>query len=98
MIRLWGILRRKQKIALDVTLEAESASPQDIHACVTEMCRQLDIPNPIWLNKQESEMEKFGRTSFSADNFIESIPYDRFEVEILREKRKSRDPRNDFSM
>lgn len=98
MIRMWGILRKKQKIVKDITLAAGSATDEDVRACVLEMCRQLDIPNPIWLSKQEGEMERFGRTSFHADNFIESIGFDRFEIEILREKGKSRDPRNDFSL
>ena len=43
------------------------------------------------------EIERFGRTSFSQDYFVEPIAFDKFEIEFLREeKRRSADPRNDF--
>ena len=44
-----------------------------------------------------NEIERFGRTSFSQDDFVEPIAFDKFEIEFLREeKRRSADPRNDF--
>lgn len=97
MIRIWGLLRKRQKIIQDVTLEANSASLEDIHQTVDEICRALDIPRPIWLNKQRNEMERFGRTTFLSGDFMEPVTFDKFEIEILKEKGKSRDPRNDFS-
>ena len=42
-------------------------------------------------------MERFGRTLFLPEHFVESVPFDRFEVEFLKERGGSRDPRNDFS-
>jgi hypothetical protein len=52
----------------------------------------------MWLGKHEGDMEKFGRCAFLPDDFVEALPFDRFEVEILKDKGKSRDPRNDFSI
>ncbi len=97
MARFWGILRKKQKILRDVVVEVDSMDLSGAHEAVDLCCYKLDIPRPIWLSKHETEIESFGRTSFLPDHFIESVPFDRFEVEFIREKGKSQDPRNDFS-
>ncbi len=98
MIKLWGVLRRRQRMVRQVTVSARTASPEDVRAAVDEICREFDIARPVWLAKHEGEMERFGRTAFSPDDFIETVAFDRFEVEILKStKGKSSDPRNDFS-
>jgi hypothetical protein len=68
-----------------------------VREAVDEICREMDVARPIWLLKHEGEMERFGRTAFTPDDFIEEVPFERFEVEILKAKGRSRDPRNDFS-
>ena len=98
MIKLWGVLRKRQRIAKQETVTAPSGDARDVHDAVDELCRAFDIARPVWLDKHENEMEKFGRTIFLADDFMESVAFDRFEVEILKEeKTRNRDPRNDFS-
>ena len=49
-----------------------------------------------YMREHTEEIERFGHTSFSQDHFIESINFDKFEIEFLREKHRSADPRNDF--
>lgn len=41
-------------------------------------------------------MERFGRTLFLPEHFVESVPFDRFEVEFLKERGGSRDPEKRF--
>ncbi len=96
MARLWGILRRKNRIWHDVVVEVEGDGSDATQDALGEICYKLDIPRPIFLDKHSEEMERFGRTAFTQDHFIESIPFDRFEIEFLREKHRSGDPRNDF--
>ena len=97
MARIWGVLRKNHKIYKDLVVETAEAGLEDVKNAVGEICKSMDIPQPIWLHKQEAELEDFGRTKFITDNFIESIDFDQFEIEFLREKKKSSDPRNDFS-
>ena len=50
---------------------------------------------------RSNEFEQFRHTAFTADHFVEDISFDRMEVEFLEDdgkKRKSDDPRNDFSL
>jgi hypothetical protein len=38
--------------------------------------------------KHVTELQRFSRTVFSQADFMESIPFDRFELEIFPEKKK----------
>ena len=51
--------------------------------CLLSLCRDADIPVPMWLTKNSTELSKFGRTSFFAEQFAESVYFDRFEIKIL---------------
>lgn len=96
MARLWGILRRKQRIWQDEVVDVPGDDAEATQDALSELCYKLDIPRPIWLKKHTDEIERFGHTSFTQDHFIETIEFDRFEIEYLREKHRSTDPRNDF--
>ncbi len=96
MARVWGILRKKQRIWRDVVVEVTGEDLDATQEAVGEICYKLDIPRPIWLDKNTSEIEQFGRTIFTQDHFVEPISFEKFEVEFLKEKHRSTDPRNDF--
>ena len=96
MARLWGKLIKKHRIWRDVVSETDGDDAAATQEALSEVCYRLDIPRPIWLDKHTEEIERFGYTSFSQDHFIESINFDKFEIEFLREKHRSADPRNDF--
>lgn len=96
MARLWGILRKKHRIWKDVVVEVNGDDADATQSALSDVCYELDIPRPIWLDKHTDEIERFGRTGFTQEHFVESIEFERFEIEFLREKHRSADPRNDF--
>ena len=71
----------------------------DPRAALLEACHQLDLPEPLWLEKNQREWEDFGMTRFLPDAFFEQVPFDRLEIEFIdpeRGTKKSQDPRNAF--
>lgn len=52
------------------------------------LCKPLDLAVPVILNKHVAELQKFSRTVFKAGDFMESIAFDAFEMEIFPEKKK----------
>ncbi len=96
MARLWGILRKKNRIWRDIVVEIHGDDSDATQDALSDVCYALDIPRPIWLDKHTDEIDRFGRTSFTQEHFVESLDFDRFEIEFLREKHRSTDPRNDF--
>ena len=69
------------------------------HSALLEACHRLDLPEPIWLDKNEREWAEFGMTRFLPDALFETVPFERLEIEYIdpdAPKKKSRDPRNAF--
>lgn len=69
------------------------------HDALREACHTLDLPEPIWLDKNEREWAAFGMTRFLPDAFFETVSFERLEIEFIdpdAPKKKSKDPRNAF--
>ena len=56
---------------------------QRLHLCLDEICMELDLQRPIWLEQNRQDIRSFGLTQFRQDHFIEPFPYDALEIEIL---------------
>ena len=96
MSRLWIRLIRRHRIASQQTVDCAWGEQ---HEALREACREMDVPAPIWLGKNENEFEQFRRTAFNGDSFMVMVGFDRMEIEFLDDedrRRKSADPRNDF--
>lgn len=64
---------------------------------LSEACRKLDISRPLWLDKNQREWDDFGQTRFLPDAFMESVAFERLEIEFIdpdAKKKRSQDPRN----
>ena len=85
MTRLWVRLIRHHRIAAQRTVPCAPGEEQDV---LREVCRELDAPTPLWLNKNEKEFETFRHTAFIQDNFVETISFDRMETEYLDDEKK----------
>ena len=93
---LWVRTIRHHRPDRQVTVPCGRA---DAHSALQEACHELDLPEPLWLNKNEREWEEFGMTRFLPDAFFESVPFEKLEIEYIdpdAPKKKSRDPRNAF--
>ena len=96
MARLWARVIVKHRIAQQETVPC---TLDGIDEALTQICRDLDIPCPIWLHKHEREFESFRHTAFLPEHFMEEVPFQKLEIEYLDDtgaKRKSNDPRNQF--
>jgi hypothetical protein len=51
--------------------------------CLIGFCKGADIPTPIWLSGNTSELAGFHKTSFFAEQFTETVGFDRFELKIV---------------
>lgn len=96
MARLWARIIVKHRIAKQATAPCEWGNQEE---ALVEICKEFDIPCPLWLNKHEREFEDFRHTSFLPEHFMEEVPFQKLEIEYLddtNKKRRSNDPRNQF--
>ena len=93
---LWVKTIRKHHINLQTTVPCGRDDPRE---ALREACHELDLPEPLWLDKNGREWETFGMTRFLQDAFFETVPFERLEIEYIdpdAPKKKSQDPRNAF--
>ena len=93
---LWVKTIRNHRIAAQTTVPCRREDPRE---ALLTACHDLDLPEPVWLEKNEREGEEFGMTRFLPDAFFEEVPFQRLEIEYIdpeAPKKKSRDYRNEF--
>lgn len=76
--------------------EFASARPSDMEgwsSLLHELCQDLDLCRPVVLRKHVNDLARFSRVVFKPADFIESVDFDEFEIQVLSEKKKrSTDP------
>lgn len=82
-MRVWGKLKIEDRIVSDVTMNAD-----DFADALTVVCDYFDLTKPIVTGKHDAEIKNFYRTIFYPDDFIESVDFDTFEIEIIVNKKQ----------
>ena len=50
---------------------------------ITKAYPDITLFTFFWLDQNYDELNKFGKTSFRQDHFIETIPFQELEIEII---------------
>lgn len=58
---------------------------QMVFQSLEEICYQFDLSQPIWLDANIREFQRHDKTRFSRDNFVEEIPFDYLELQVIEE-------------
>ena len=88
MFRLSGKCVRHTKIILNAVINDESrekSRTEKVFVAVTALAAEFDLPSPLWLEKNIRDFKRRARTRFTADNFLEALPFDYMEIEVLEE-------------
>lgn len=57
---------------------------ETLETCFISLCKELDIQVPMWLKKNTTEFASFRRTSFTEEQFIEKVNFQRLEIKYHR--------------
>ena len=87
MFRLWGRIIKEGRIVKSMTVERpeDDTRTHKILAAVSELCREWDLENPIWLDSTIASFKRHSKARFYNDSFIEKIDFDYMEIEIMEE-------------
>lgn len=91
---LWVRLIRNARIEQQTTVPCTAKT---VKTSLEDACHTLDLPVPIWLRKNENDWRAYQQTRFLQDHFMETIEFDRMEIELIdpdAKKKRSKDPRN----
>lgn len=90
MFRMWVKEWKNNRMIHDITicdaaLPSEKNRTKKVFDCLEEACYELDVAKPIWLNVNIEEFKRIDKTRFSKDSFIEEIPFDYLEIQVIEE-------------
>ncbi|MCD8346596.1 MAG: hypothetical protein LUD16_01355 [Lachnospiraceae bacterium] len=87
MFRLWGKVWKDNHMIRDTVFEEESDDTRThkIFRGLDEICHEFDLERPIWLDKTVAEFKRHSKARFSQDSFIEEIPFDYLEIQVIEE-------------
>ena len=95
MAKLWGRLIKNHKIMRDFVLPYDLNYDDPDSEWLYAVIKGLGIPRPMVLSAHAADWAQFRQMRFLPDDFVEEVDFDRFEVEVMREGGRSRDPRNE---
>lgn len=87
MFRLWGKIWRDNHLLRDVTIcdGSDDTRTHKVFRALDEICIQLDLGKPIWLDANITDFKRHSRTRFTADSFVEQIDFDYLEIQVIEE-------------
>ena len=87
MFRIWGKLFRDNHLIKDIVVEngQNLSRTRKIFAGLEEICRELDLGTPIWLDVNIRDFKQLSRTRFTRDSFVEAIDFDYLELQVIEE-------------
>ena len=87
MFRMWCKLCKSNHLLADTTIEDASDlnRTRKVFAALEAACHQFDLAVPIWLNSNIDEFKKTSKNRFRDDSFIEKIPFDYLEIQVIEE-------------
>ncbi|NLI53468.1 MAG: hypothetical protein GX417_04005 [Clostridiales bacterium] len=90
-MKIWAKVIKHHKIVAEAVRDfpARPSDAEGWNPVLTELAKPLDLASPVLLKKHVEELARFSRTVFSPADFIESVSFDRFELEIFPEKKKT---------
>lgn len=87
MFRLWGKIWKDNHLLQDMVFEdgSDDTRTHKVFRGLEKICYDFDLSKPIWLDKTIDEFKRHDKARFYQDNFIEEIPFDYLEIQIIEE-------------
>ena len=79
------IANRMTEIKTVTTEDTDTSYAKCLEKALIELCRQLDIPVPMWMKKNTKEFAAFGQTIFFREQYTEDVRFDRFQIKVTEE-------------
>ena len=87
MFRMWGKVFMDNRMRADrvVCDDSDANRTRKVYAALEEICRELDLGVPLWLDQNITDFKRVSKTRFKQDSFIEHIDFDYLEIQVIEE-------------
>lgn len=85
MYRLWAKKIKSNRIVDSLVVKnGEVISPDEKRdKCLKDICQKFDVSVPVWLKKHHMEFAQFKSVSFTSQDFMDEIDFDKLEIELI---------------
>ena len=84
MLTVWGkLIKNGKTIKADTYTSRKDSLESALLECLEHFSRKFDIEVPMWHTNHTKQLGLFHKAVFKPDDFIDSFPYERFEIQIL---------------
>lgn len=86
-MRIWAKIFRDNRMLRDTVVKdnSDDTRTHKVFRALEDVCRQFDLGQPIWLDKNIAEFKRHSKTRFYQDSFIEHIEFDYLEFHVIEE-------------
>ncbi len=86
-MRIWGKIIRDNHLLRDtvVVLEGPQRRTLKVFEGLRLICMEFDLAVPTWLDVNVKEFQRIAKTRFRQDSFIEQIPFDYLEIQVIED-------------
>ena len=77
------VANRMTEIKEVTTEDTDSSYSKCLEKALIELCKQMDIPVPMWMKKNTREFAAFGQTIFFREQYTENVRFDRFQIRVV---------------
>ena len=86
-MRIWFKEIKGTHLLRDLMIEDDSQETRThkIYAALEEACYELELARPIWLEQTIKDFQRHARARFTQDAFVEELPFDYLEIQVVEE-------------
>ncbi len=86
-MRIWGKIFKSNRMLQDTVVEDNTIDTRThkVFRALEEICYVFDLGKPLWLDATVEEFRRHDKARFYQDNFIEEIPFDYLEIQVIEE-------------
>lgn len=87
MFRLWAREFKDNRMLRDTVIadDSQDTRTHKIFRALDQVCYEFDLGKPIWLEATVAEFKRHSKARFRQDNFMEEIPFDYLEIQVIEE-------------
>lgn len=91
MYKLWAKKFTKNHLTDSIVVKSNEniTTSEKKDKCLKEICQKLDLSVPVWLKKHTLEFSEFKYVTFYPHDFIDEVDFDKLEIELIDDDKKS---------
>ncbi|MCI5621552.1 MAG: hypothetical protein MR355_08355 [Lachnospiraceae bacterium] len=87
MFRLWAKQVKDNHLLKNTTVcdDSKDTRTHKVFRALDQACHEFELGRPIWLDVNVKDFQRFSKTRFYQDSFVEQIDFDFLEIHIIEE-------------